>query len=452
VIRTTRARLLAVAVAVAAGTATLAACGTRVSEAERERYRAAVRPGAGPASPATTAPARTAAPSDYPCGPGDAKGATDVGVTDESITIYTVQDISGPQPGLFKPSQDAMQGFVDHCNSLGGVNGRKLELVKKDSSFFEPRPPVEEACDKGFALVGSAIVFDDQIVDVTAGCDLPVLPTMSTTSKHSNADNVIHAVPNPLTQWQAGPAYWFAEHHPKAVKRAATLYADLPQTKNRALQQKSGYEQAGFRFVMRNSTPLNQLNWGPTVDELRSKKIGYVTVWSGLEDPANLMKEIKAQGVDIPIVDIQAQSYDPHFLAQAGPAAEGAYVGVSVHPLEEADSNRETATFIEWTEKADGQPTALGAFTWSSGLLFAQAVKHLGSKVTRAGLLEYLRGVHKWDGEGIHAVGDPGANRLTQCYVLLQVRGGKFTRVFPEKGFECDPRFAAKVPNPEAQS
>jgi len=450
VIRRRGARLLAVAAALSVATATLAACGTRVSEAERRRHRSA--------QPAATTPpvgeARSGTPSvrsRYPCGPGGAHGATDVGVTDDSIAIYTVQDISGPQPGLFKPSQDTMQAFVDHCNSLGGVNGRRLVLVKKDSGFFEPRPPVEEACGKAFALVGSAILFDDQIVDVARGCGIPVLPTMSTTSEHSNAPNVVHAVPNPLTQWQAGPAYWFREHHPEAVKRAASLYADLPQTKNRAIQQREAYEQAGFRFVLRKDTPLYQLNWGPTVDELRSKRIGYVTVWSGLEDPANLLKELKAQGVKIPIVDIQAQSYDPHFLKQAGAAAEGAYVGVSVHPLEEADSNPEMKTYTRWMEKAGHEPTALGAFTWSSGLLFAQAVKELGSDVTRKGLLEHLRRVHEWTGEGIHAATDPGANGLTECYVLLQVRKGRFTRVYPKKGFACDPRFAARVPDPEAK-
>ena len=436
--------------AIALATLTTAGCGTRV---DGDSASAGASGLGGPESTVTTAGdgATTTLPTeaDSPCGPGDASGATDVGVTDETITIFTVQDLSGPAPGLFQPNQDAMTAFVAYCNSLGGINGRELELVARDSGFFEPRPQVVDACRDGFAIVGGAVVFDDQMVDAAQECGIPEVPSFSSTPQHSNAPNVVHAVPSPATEWQAGPAYWFAEQYPDAVKRAAILYADAGTTKNRMKMQAEAFAQAGFEFLVKKAIPLVELNWGSHVEELRSKDIGYVTVWSDLKEPAKLIKELRAQGVDVPIVDVEPQSYTSEFLEEAGPAAEGAYVGVSTWPLEEEDENPELQLFGKWVRETAGhEPTALGIHTWSAARLFATAVKDLGSDVTREGLLDYLRDVHEWDGNGIHAVTDPAGNHVAQCIVMLQVQDGEFHRVWPDEGFHCDPRYAAKVQDP----
>lgn len=430
-----------------------AACGTRVDTDER----VATDDGLGPEPTTATAPSgdgatTTTAPGAEatPCGPGDASGATDVGVTDTEITITTIQDISGPAPGLFQAEQDAIDAFVAYCNSLGGINGRTLKLVKKDSSFFEPRPAVVEACRDSFALVGHAMVFDDQIVDVATECGIPEVPAFSGTPEHSKAANVIHAVANNPTEWGAGPAFYFAEQFPDAVEHAAVLYADAGTTKNRTQMQKESWAQAGFVWKIEKPIALVELNWGPIVDELRREGIGYVTVWSDLTAPVKLVKELRAQGVEIPIVDIGSQSYDAAFLEQAGEAAEGSYAGVAMWPLEEADANPEMQLYFEWLEEVrpGAKPAALGTYTWSSGLLFATAVQALGSEVTRDGLLGYLRDVHEWDGHGIHAPGDPGGNTGNACFVLLQVRDGAFERVFPDEGFACDERYRATVTDP----
>ncbi len=443
-VKTASALALTLVVAVATG------CGTRVGGTDTSADASSrLSPPTSTTETTDTSDTTDVPPDDSPCGPGDATGATDVGVTDATITLYTIHDLSGPAPGLFQANQDAMKAFVAYCNSLGGVNGRKLELVTRDSGFFEPRPQIVDACRDAFAVVGGAVVFDDQMMDVAAECGIPELPSFSSTPQHSRAPNVVHAVPNSATEWQAGPAYWFAEQFPEAVKRAAVLYADAGTTKDRAQMQEEAFRQAGFDFVMKKAIPLVELNWGPHVDELRSKGIGYVTIWSDLKEPVKLVKELRAQGVDVTIVDVEPQSYTSDFLEQAGPAAEGAYVGVSTWPLEEAADNPELQLYGDWVERTTGsEPTALGIHTWSSALLFATAAKELGGDLTREGLLDYLSSVHEWDGHGIHAPTDPGRNHLAECIVMLQVQEGEFRRVWPDEGFACDPRYAAKVSDP----
>lgn len=61
-----------------------------------------------------------------------------------------------------------------------------------------------------------------------------------------------------------------------------------------------------------------------------------------------------------------------------------------------------------------------------------------GPQVTRAKIVEQLTAVRSWDGHGLHPAHDIGNKRIANCQVVLQVKGGKFTRVHPATGYLCD--------------
>jgi len=55
------------------------------------------------------------------------------GISDSEITIGNASDISGPVPGLFESSQEAVKAYVAYFNSTSDICGRKLNLVTYDS-------------------------------------------------------------------------------------------------------------------------------------------------------------------------------------------------------------------------------------------------------------------------------------------------------------------------------
>ncbi len=75
--------------------------------------------------------------------------------------------------------------------------------------------------------------------------------------------------------------------------------------------------------------------------------------------------------------------------------------------------------------------------SFSSGLLFATALKELGDDVTRDALLEELSTIHEWDGGGLHKLNDPGGNEPGSCYIVMQIQDGAFHRAYPDEGYEC---------------
>ncbi|MGH8986749.1 MAG: ABC transporter substrate-binding protein [Acidimicrobiia bacterium] len=408
--------------------------------------------------PVTTAGSAPSTPAQgaeevQPCGPGDASGATDIGVTDTSITIATIQDVGGDlRPGLRKDNQDAIKAFVRFCNKQGGINGRKLELNDYDSKLLEAFDAYEEACDgDNFAIVAEAVIFDDAGLEPITGCGIPTVPAFSTSPVRQESDLTYPPSPNPPTRIATGRYEWLQDEFDGVGERAALLCADTTTTQYSCARAKFAAEEAGFEFVYEGKTEITVTNWGPFVDQLRQNDVSYVTMVADETNWAGLQREIQAQGLDIQVQDSGAGIYSEEYLEQAGPAAEDTLISLAVTPIEEANKVPELKRYARWVKKVGGEPTALGISGWSAGLLFATAVQSLGSDVTRDGLVAALQNIHEWDGNGIQAVSDPGAKEPSGCFVQLQVKDGEFERLFPKQGFECLPEDIADVPE-ELQS
>ncbi len=88
----------------------------------------------GTAAPAgTEAPAGSAAPSVDP-----ASIATDIGVTDDTITIGMLADLSGAFAPLVTQITEAQQVYWDMVNEAGGIAGRQIELDIQDTGYDVP--------------------------------------------------------------------------------------------------------------------------------------------------------------------------------------------------------------------------------------------------------------------------------------------------------------------------
>ncbi len=57
------------------------------------------------------------------------------GVSKDTITIGSIQDLSGPLAGFGKQVRLGMMLRVDEANEQGGINGRKIDLKVEDSGY-----------------------------------------------------------------------------------------------------------------------------------------------------------------------------------------------------------------------------------------------------------------------------------------------------------------------------
>jgi substrate-binding family protein len=160
-----------------------------------------------------------------------------------------------------------------------------------------------------------------------------------------------------------------------------------------------------------------------------------------------LRKEAKLEGLNDPkfVWDCTLQCYDRKLIEQGGTDVEGQFVSTLFLPFEEASSNKSLANFLKFTgkDKADG----FGIQAYASGLLLSQAVEQIVKAsgvngLTRKALFDQLATINDFDAGGMIGKTNIAARETSNCYVLTQVKGGKFVRVTPTKKgtFDCKPR------------
>ncbi len=447
--RAPRARLLAATVAVLL--LTTAACGSRAdTDDATDDGLGSSTTAAGGDSASGEVPQPDSAQlgtMDNPCSGEKATGDTpaDVpGVTDDTIRIGVISDRENPAVPLPTVGiEEAVKGFVDFCNAAGGINGRMLDLTTYDSEISRTEEVTSAACrDDLFALVGDGSVQDQQGVDTRVACGLPEIAAYSATSTRAESDLFFQPVVGTLSNFfNVGPCKYIAEQYPDAVKKAAIVYTDLPTASVRAQQIKDNCsEEAGIEYVVDAAQAFGDTDWTSLVSEMKQKGVTYFTMVSSSSETIGLLGEIQTQGLDLDVIDLGQQYYDPAIAAT--PAADGAHVLTNTVPFTETDQTPMLGLYDEWVREAGGgddKITSLGAQAFSAGFLFATAANAAGADLTRETLVSELEGITEWDGGGIQLTDDPGENKHNECFLYMRIEGGEFVREYPDEGFECDP-------------
>ena len=130
------------------------------------------------------------------------------GVTDSEITIGNAADVSGPVPGLFTSSQDAVKAYVAYFNSTSDICGRKLKLVSYDTrtDAGADQQAYAKGCDEVFAMVGSMGAFDSGGAGTAQSCGLPDLRASSVTKDRNACATCFPAMSVNTGEWENAPA------------------------------------------------------------------------------------------------------------------------------------------------------------------------------------------------------------------------------------------------------
>ena len=69
--------------------------------------------------------------------------------------------------------------------------------------------------------------------------------------------------------------------------------------------------------------------------------------------------------------------------------------------------------------------------------MFVTALRQAGPDPTQAKILEQMRTFTEYTGGGLVAPINPAQKKLTTCYHIIAVKGGKWTKESPAQGFQC---------------
>jgi len=387
-----------------------------------------------------------------PCGKGDAKGATDKGVTDTAITIGYGDDAGfAASPGLNKEMSDAVKTMIDWCNGQGGINGRPVKGNYYDAKFLDTKNAMTQACtDKVFMLVGQGWAQDAVQEDVRIGCKLSTVPAYSASTAFAHGSGMVQSVPNPSDQLPMSYAYEIAALFPDAIKKTALVYANYAATLEPKAKVVAGFPSAGYVFLNCDQVYniVGEPDWKPFVNNLKSCG-AEIVYWVGTPAPhfQNFLTAAKQVGFAPKAYLTDANMYDSSFAkwnAENSNAGDNVYVRMGFVPYEEADKSPATRKYLDLVAKSGGKTGLLGTQATAAFLLWATGVKTCGSNVTAKCVLTEIGKLKDWTAGGLHVPTQPVQNTAPNCGLLVKLTGAKYERVAPkDKTFDCDPKYQA---------
>jgi ABC-type branched-subunit amino acid transport system substrate-binding protein len=394
--------------------------------------------------------------------------ATEIGVSATEIRIAVVADVDNPfAPGLFQSSVDAVNGAAKYINSQGGIGGRtvKVDFIDSHLNGNQSRNAIITACQQDFALVGTAALFLPSVEDevnckdingqATGLPDLGGIVTgvpeqCSPVSYPANAPQLLCDTKDqhPQTyQGNQGDTTYYKKKFGKDIHGAFVLPNDT-QDANRgdAVQQAIAIQNGVKEDQSTTASGRDpQSVYTPIVQKMKND--GSNWGWNGLAyaNVIQFRQEAQLQGLTDPkiIWGCTTACYDQRYL-DAGSAIDKTYIPLGFLPFDETSSNKSLAAYVKYAGK--DKVAGLGVYSWAAGLELQQALNSVVQQagvngITRAALLGSLKNMTSFDAGGFIGKTNVGKKVTSDCFVLTQVQGKKFVRVWPKKKgtFDCTP-------------
>jgi len=391
--------------------------------------------------------------------------ATDIGVSATEIRIAVIADVDNPfAPGLFQGSVDAVNGAAKTINQQGGIGGRKVVVDFIDSKLNpnESRNAVITACQNDFAMVGGASLFltsvDDEInckdkagnnigLPDIGGIVTGIPQQCSPVSFPANPPQILcdTKAQSPQTyQGQQGAAKYFQKKINKDLKGPNILPNDTKDAFRGDKVQALVNIQAGIKQTQEvtHSGKDPQSAYTSVVQQMKTDGSNFAFDGLAYANMIEFQQEAALQGVTGVTYQCTTACYDKKYIADGGASAEGTYMWTAFLPFEEANTNPAMKTMVK-NVGAD-KVTGLGFYSYIAGLAFQQVMNDVVTKqgvngITRQNLLDGLKKLTSFNAGGMIGTVDIANKKTSPCFVLIQVKNGKFVRVSPSKKgtFDC---------------
>ncbi|HCL87370.1 MAG TPA: ABC transporter substrate-binding protein [Comamonadaceae bacterium] len=308
------------------------------------------------------------------------------GVTKDSITLGSIQDLSGPLAGFGKQVRMGMLLRVDEANEQGGVNGRKLELKVEDSGY-DPKRAVLAAQklvnqDKIFMMVGH----------IGTAQNLAAMPVQF-------SKNVINFFPVTAAREMYEPfhklKYSFAATYydqirleaPKLIKeKNAQKICTIYQDDEFGLEVMRGGEAAlkamGREYTEKTTFKRGATDFSSQVAKMKSAGCDFVILGTIIRETIGTIGEARKTGFNPTFLGSSA-AYTDLIHKLGGKAMDGLYAAMTVqHPYLDESSQPIRFWATKYKTKFNEDPTVFSVYGYSAIDAFIKAAQKAGPNLS----------------------------------------------------------------------
>ena len=255
------------------------------------------------------------------------------GVSKDTITLGSIQDLSGPLAGFGKQLRMGMQLRVDEVNEQGGVNGRKLNLKFEDSGY-DPKRAVLAAQklvnqDKIFAMLGHIgtaqnvatfpVLFDKNVISF-----FPVTAAREMYEPHNRLKYSFAATY--FDQIRLGAPKLYKE---KNAKKACAIYQDDEFGLEVLRGAEAGLKSIGVELAEKTSFKRGATDFSSQVARMKAAGCDFVVLGTIIRETIGTIGEARKTGFS-PVFLGTAAAYTDLIHKLGGKAMDGLYAAMTV--------------------------------------------------------------------------------------------------------------------------
>ncbi|HWW52287.1 MAG TPA: ABC transporter substrate-binding protein, partial [Acidimicrobiales bacterium] len=333
--------------------------------------------------------------------------------------------------------------WVNYINSQGGLCGRQVKLTPQDDNLDPAQfgAQVQSLQNKVFAFVGNFSVVDEGGSAQLQASGAPDI-SYALSAAHEAIANNFSPQPAP-PGWPLGAFNYFKSRFgPSVISKMAIFIQNAGSVTATGLNEKKAAESLGYKFVFsETAVEPTQTDFSNEVNTMQRDGVQGILFVGDAQAMGEMASQMYSAGYKIPLANWGANAYDPLFVQQGGPGAEGAILNqdLALYGGEDAATVPEVKKFDDWFHRSypGATPDIFAAYGWLDGIMFAQAVNGAGA-LSRPAVLKFLHGLTNFDGNGMIATDGPGTKTPPTCYTVIDVKGGKFMRDKDNpSGFRC---------------
>lgn len=303
-----------------------------------------------------------------------------------TIKIGANLELSGGVASYGQSAADGLQLAFDEINKKGGVDGKKLQLVKVDnkSDAAEATNAAIKLVsqDKVAAIVGAATSTNTLAqVQVAQDNKVPLLTPTGTnpaiTNKNGKVNDFVFRTCF-IDPFQGTVAANFASNELKVKKAAVLIDSSSDYSKGLAAAFKSSFKKNGGEIVSEEAYVAKDTDFHATLTRIKAKNPEFIFLPGYYEEVGLILKQARELGINVPFMG--GDGWDSPKLVEIGgkEALNNTYI---TNHYSSGDSDAKVQDFVKaFKDKYNGKsPDAFNALGYDSGYFLADAIKRAKS-------------------------------------------------------------------------
>jgi len=303
----------------------------------------------------------------------------------QTVKIGAALSMTGPAAVYGATQKAGILAAVDEVNRSGALKGVKLEaVVEDDASTKEQGIAVFQRFinkDKVAAIIGPTLSNTATAADPLAqAAGVPVVAVSNTAPKGiTDIGDFIWRVS--LTEGQVIPGALKRLQAKLGFKTAGVLYGnDDAFTQAGYNVMKAALEGQGIKILGTQTFAKPDRDYNAQLTALKSLGAEVLMVSALAENAAGIVSQARQLGWNVPILGGNGFN-SPAFIKNAGPAAEGVFVGTAWNKVSADPANQ---AFLKVMQARGVDPDQFCAQAYTGVLAVAEAIKLSGGKGGRA--------------------------------------------------------------------